>query len=112
MQRVADGGEGEERERAESEDGGDGGGGVFFVGVDGALRGHDGGDAADAELPMASRMVSLGGSLKMRPSSVMTESERTSSMKTRTRDMPPRWRTSCKRNFAPTRTMPSLSQSS
>lgn len=43
---VADGGEGEEGERAQGEDGGDGGGGVFLVGIDGALRGHDGGDAA------------------------------------------------------------------
>ena len=45
---VADEREGEERERAECEDGGDGGGGVFFVGVDRALCGDDGGDSADA----------------------------------------------------------------
>ena len=37
----------EKRNRAESEDGGDGEGGVFFVGIDGALRGDDGGDTAD-----------------------------------------------------------------
>ena len=45
---VADQREGKERERAEGEDRGDGGGGVFFVGVDGSLRGDDGGDSADA----------------------------------------------------------------
>ena len=44
---VSDEREREEGEGAEGEDGGDGGGGVLFVGVDGALRGHDGGDAAD-----------------------------------------------------------------
>jgi hypothetical protein len=36
------------------------------------------------ELPMASRLVSLGGSLKMRPRSVITVSERMSSMATST----------------------------
>ncbi len=44
---MADGGEGEQRESAEGEDSGDSGGGIFFVGVDGTLGGHDGGDAAD-----------------------------------------------------------------
>ena len=47
VQPVTDEREDEERNRAESEDGGDGEGGVFFVGIDGALRGDDGGDAAD-----------------------------------------------------------------
>ena len=47
MEGVADEREGEESDGAESEDGGDGEGGVFVVGVDGALRGDDGADAAD-----------------------------------------------------------------
>ena len=48
VQGLANEGEGEQRERAEGEDGGDGGGGVILVGVDGALRGYDGRDSADA----------------------------------------------------------------
>ena len=47
VQQVADGGEGEQRDGPEGEDGGDGGGRVFLVGIDGSLRGHDGGDSAD-----------------------------------------------------------------
>jgi hypothetical protein len=37
-----------ERDRPQSKDGGDGGGGVFLIGVDGALRGNDCRDPADA----------------------------------------------------------------
>ena len=47
MQRVADQRKGEERERAERENRGDSEGGIFFIGIDGALRGDDGADAAD-----------------------------------------------------------------
>ena len=65
------------------------------------------------ELPIASRLVSLGGSLKMRPSSVITVSERTSSMKTSTRrhaaDVQ---QVTAERTSRPTSTMPSLSHSS
>ncbi len=46
------------------------------------------------ELPMASRLVSLGGRRKIFPSSVITLSDKTSSMATRTRLMPPMRRTS------------------
>ncbi len=62
--------------------------------------------------PMASRLVSLGGRRKMRPSSVITERERMSSTATSRSERPPMCRTSCSRKRAPTRTMPSLSQSS
>ena len=47
MQGVADQRESEKSDGAESENGGDSEGGVFFVGIDGALRGDDSADAAD-----------------------------------------------------------------
>ena len=62
--------------------------------------------------PMASSEVNLGGRWKMRPSTVITESERTSSTATNASDSPPMCRTSCNRKRAPTRTIPSFSHSS
>jgi len=44
---VTDEREDEERDCAESENRGDGEGGIFFVGIDGALCGDDGGNASD-----------------------------------------------------------------
>ena len=44
---VTDEREDEERDCSERQDSGDGEGGIFFVGIDGALRGNDGRDAAD-----------------------------------------------------------------
>ena len=51
--------------------------------------------------PMASRVVSLGPRLKMRPSQVMTSGERTKAMTTKMREMPPSLRTSPRMNRAP-----------
>ena len=42
-------------------------------------------------LPLARREVSLGGSLKIRPRSVITLRERTSSTATSARESPPMW---------------------
>ena len=48
VQGMADEGKEDQRDGTQGKDGGDGDGGVLFVGIDGALRGDDGGDAADA----------------------------------------------------------------
>ena len=112
VQGVADGGEGEQRDGAEREDGGDRGGGVFLFGVDGALRGHDGGDSADGGAD-----GEQAGELGRQPEDAAEqrhhrEREDRARPRPAASESPPMCRTSCSRKRAPTRTMPSLSQSS
>ncbi len=64
------------------------------------------------EDPTANKVVSLGLSLKRRPSSVMNAMDRASSIRTRTRLTAPSLSTSARRKRAPSRTMPVLSQNS
>jgi len=47
VQQMANGGEGEQSDGAQRQDGGDGRRGFLLVGINGALRGHDRGDATD-----------------------------------------------------------------
>ena len=111
VERVADEREGEERDCSEGEDGGDGGGGVFFVGVDGALRGDDGGDSADAGAD-----GEQGGEFRAEVEGAAQPCHEgdgeAKAMKTRMREIPPSLRMSPRMKRAPSRMMPALSQNS
>ena len=62
--------------------------------------------------PTASRVVSFGPRLKVRPSQVMKVSEKAKAMKTSMSEMPPSLRMSPRMKRAPSRMMPALSQNS
>src|SRR5262249_22049009 len=69
-------------------------------------------DTPQIEDPTASKLVSFGLSLKMRPSNVINAIDKPNSTRTSTRLTDPSLSTSPNKKRAPSRTMPVLSQNS